>query len=223
VDAAGTIELAPEEAAQPAAITGRVAPAAADEAPAGDPVEPGQEDLLLIFDEAVSTSLIDALSGMTSRDLREIFQKADLDESGFLTLTELEDLMRSRGDLAPVARIFAQIDNNHDGRVSAAEFISYILRTKAAMGKTEDIRKAFTAADADGSETISLEELEKMLGAKTKKEKANVRKAFAEMDQNGDGVLQMDEFARFFGQELVTPTLEVEITAVSDTESESEG
>merc|ERR1719183_2717896 len=70
VDAAGTIELAPEEAAQPAAITGRVAPAAADEAPAGDPVEPGQEDLLLIFDEAVSTSLIDALSGMTSRDLR---------------------------------------------------------------------------------------------------------------------------------------------------------
>jgi Ca2+-binding EF-hand superfamily protein len=223
VDAAGTIELAPEEAAQPAAITGRVAPAAADEAPAGDPVEPGQEDLLLIFDEAVSTSLIDALSGMTSRDLREIFQRADLDESGFLTLTELEDLMRSRGDLAPVARIFAQIDNNHDGRVSAAEFISYILRTKAAMGKTEDIRKAFTAADADGSGTISLEELEKMLGAKTKKEKANVRKAFAEMDQNGDGVLQMDEFARFFGQELVTPTLEVEITAVSDTESESEG
>merc|ERR1719321_1244687 len=162
---------------------------------------------------------------MTSRDLREIFQKADLDESGSLSLTELEDLMRSRGDLAPVVRIFAQMDNNHDGRVSAAEFISYILHTKAAIGtsrKAEDIRKAFTAADTDGSGTISLKELEKMLGAKTKKEKAGVRKSFVELDVNGDGVLSMDEFAKFFGQEIVRPTLEVEITAVSDTASESE-
>lgn len=96
-------------------------------------------------------------------------------------------------------QIFAQLaqvsDGNHDGKVSLAEYLTYLQRQAQEcknMGTAspwikQTIRQLIQIIDEDGSKTISLDEYSKMLQAMHSK--ADAAAAFAKMDKDGDGRL----------------------------------
>jgi len=166
--------------------------------------------------------------------LRRSFEEADVDRNGFLQLEELRALLFPKGqvestqDSASLAKVFAQMDKNNDGKVRCAEFVSYILQTKKCLSSVpsdadkRQIAEAFASADADSGGSISLAEFEVLLGSSTTEEKSLVKKAFEALDTNRDGCLSIVEFSRVYGKELLQVSKVTEVTWVDVPDADSD-
>lgn len=118
---------------------------------------------------------------------------------------------RKQRRAARIAALFARVDANEDGRVSADEFaVTDIGRAMRRDGPRMSHRERgprtggkpregdFEAADADANGQLSPQEFEAMPQALRE---ARRKRAFERMDSDGDGYLTVEEFsARMQGQ-----------------------
>jgi calcium-dependent protein kinase len=61
--------------------------------------------------------------------LRQAFNKFDVDHSGYITVANLKEVLGEHHEGDDVEKLLAEADFTHDGRISYAEFVSYIKGT----------------------------------------------------------------------------------------------
>lgn len=140
------------------------------------------------------------------QQLKEIFNRFDMDQDGSLTLLELAALLRSLG-LKPggdqVHVLSAKIDSNGNGSIEFDELVDAILPdlNEEVLLNQEQLMEVFQSFDRDGNGYITAAELAgsmaKMGHPLTYRE---LTEMMQEADMNGDGVISFNEFASILGK-----------------------
>lgn len=116
------------------------------------------------------------------------FKRADLNDSGGLSLVELGKSKASR--LQPIKNHFSAVDVDEDGHVTRNEFESYLAMQQAKMPV-----KQFNRADINDSGGLSRVELDKT----TDKAFDTLRQNYDSIDTNQDGQASYAEYEAFVG------------------------
>lgn len=143
------------------------------------------------------------------KQLKEIFDRFDMDKDGSLTLLELAALLRSLG-LKPtgdqIHSISTSMDANGNGSIEFDELVELMLSemNEQAIFNQDQLMKVFKAFDRDGNGVISAAELAgqmaKMGQPLTYHE---LTEMMQEADVNGDGVISFNEFAHIMAKSAV--------------------
>ncbi|AAF98421.1 Similar to calmodulin [Arabidopsis thaliana] len=143
------------------------------------------------------------------RQLKDIFDRFDMDADGSLTILELAALLRSLG-LKPsgdqIHVLLASMDSNGNGFVEFDELVGTILPdlNEEVLINSEQLLEIFKSFDRDGNGFISAAEL---AGAMAKMGQPLTYKELTEMikeaDTNGDGVISFGEFASIMAKSAV--------------------
>jgi len=155
--------------------------------------------------------------------VKKFFARLDRDGDGRLSAGEFTSAMQQRfgrddsadasGDATSFAGVFQQVDTDGDGQINADEFKSGLRAVRDALRARAHARaeggerrhgrpdpaELFAAADADGSGTVTAEELQTHFEQNVAAKHPNVPAPdFAQMitagDQDGDGALNESEF-----------------------------
>ncbi|KAL4559372.1 hypothetical protein LXL04_031510 [Taraxacum kok-saghyz] len=135
--------------------------------------------------------------------IRDIFNRFDMDADGSLTHLELAALLRSLG-LKPsgdqIDLLFNGIDSNGNGAVELDELVRAMLpdmTTEQNLFNQSKLLKVFRSFDRDGNGVITRAELAKSMAEMgqplTNRE---LTEMIEEADTDGDGVISFSEFAR---------------------------
>ncbi|WOL11760.1 hypothetical protein Cni_G20524 [Canna indica] len=139
--------------------------------------------------------------GEQLKQLREIFDRFDMDRDGSLTHLELAALLRALG-LKPsgdqIHALLAGMDANANGAVEFDELAAALApaMTEQALVNQEQLLEVFRSFDRDGNEYISAAELARSMA------RMGQPLTFLELtdmmrraDTDGDGVISFQEFA----------------------------
>lgn len=137
------------------------------------------------------------------KQLRDIFNRFDMDADGSLTHLELAALLRSLG-LKPsgdqIDMLFNNMDSNGNGAVEFEEMVRAMLpdmTTEQYIFNQTQLVKVFHSFDRDRNGVITRAELAKAMAKMgqplTYKE---LTEMIEEADTDGDGVISFSEFAR---------------------------
>jgi len=121
-----------------------------------------------------------------------MFLNMDKSPDGFITETELGDVLEAAGvevDEARVKDAIDAVDTSADGKLSQNEWLSATM-DKAFIESADAIKGLFAYFDADGSGFVSSDEIRRVV---TEQEAAEVLKS---ADKSMDGVLDFEEFSQ---------------------------
>ncbi|XP_043724682.1 calcium-dependent protein kinase 13 [Telopea speciosissima] len=142
--------------------------------------------------------IADHLSIEEVEDIKEMFEKMDIDNDGIVSIEELKaGLQKFSSPLAEsdVQMLIEAVDTNGKGKLNFGEFVAVSLHLQR-MANDEHLRKAFSYFDKDGNGYIDPEELQGALmedGTITSADVAN--DIFQEVDTDKDGKISYEEFA----------------------------
>lgn len=135
------------------------------------------------------------------KQLKDIFDRFDMDSDGSITILELAALLRSIGYKPSgdqMHELLANMDSNGNGEVEFDELANAILSnmTEDILVNQEKLTEVFQLFDRDGNGYITAAELAgcmaKMGQPLTYKE---LNEMIEEADANGDGVISFTEFS----------------------------
>ncbi|KZV18640.1 hypothetical protein F511_03534 [Dorcoceras hygrometricum] len=140
------------------------------------------------------------------KQLKDIFDRFDMDQDGSLTQLELAALLRSLG-LKPTGdqlhAMLANMDANGNGAIEFDELVGAILPdlNEQVLINQDQLLEVFRSFDRDGNGYITAAELAgqmaKMGQPLTYRELSDMMQ---EADTNGDGVISFNEFANILGR-----------------------
>jgi len=137
-------------------------------------------------------------------ELKEAFKIFDKDGDGKITVDEVENLLKSLGERATRAdalEMIAKVDKNNDGTIDFEEFVT--LMASAKSSPDEEMLAAFKVFDEDGSGTITIDELRKVmrkLGEKVTEDQ--LKEMIKAADTNGDGLIDYSEFVKMMKTDI---------------------
>merc|ERR1712046_200600 len=131
-------------------------------------------------------------------EFKEAFALFDKDGDLTISSDELKTVMKSLGQNptdADVAKMIADVDENNDGTIDFEEFTMLMKMQMTHQDNTENLTKAFKVFDADGSGSITREELHKVmttLGEPLTEEEVDIM--MRDADKDGGGTISYSEF-----------------------------
>lgn len=142
-------------------------------------------------------------SQLTSNDeinrLRETFQKLDKNGDGVLSKEEIVEgykgIMDDEEAIQEANRIFEAVDVNHSGSIDYTEFIAATMDKHKAISK-DTLKLAFNIFDKDGNGTITLDEIQDVIGVQEGIGDDDWKEIVKEIDENGDGEISFEEFSK---------------------------
>ncbi|XP_051122405.1 probable calcium-binding protein CML15 [Andrographis paniculata] len=143
------------------------------------------------------------------KQLKEIFNRFDMDNDGSLTQLELAALLRSLG-LRPtgdqITTMLANMDANGNGAIEFDELVEVLLpdMDQQFLVDQDRLMQVFQSFDRDGNGYITLVELAaKMAQMKQPLTYNELTELMQEADTNGDGVISFSEFANILARSAV--------------------
>lgn len=140
------------------------------------------------------------------QQLKEIFQRFDMDKDGSITQLELAALLRSLG-IKPkgdqIHALLTNMDANGNGSIEFDELVEAILPNldEEVLITQEQLLEVFRSFDRDGNGYITTAELAKQMAKMGQSlTYAEISELMKEADTNGDGVLNFNEFASLMGK-----------------------
>jgi calcium-dependent protein kinase len=152
--------------------------------------------------KAALTIVATQLSDKRITQLKNLFMSLDRNNDGTLSLAELKQGLKNAGVKIPrdFGQVLEQVDTDGSGVLDYTEFVAATM-DKKWCNQESIVWAAFRKFDVDGSGTISVQELTKVLGDDDMKDQMQVtgdptkiQEIFAEIDVNGDGEIDFDEF-----------------------------
>jgi calcium-binding protein CML len=140
---------------------------------------------------------------LTEDDVDEImtaYHQLDSDENGCVTVRELCEGVQAVRQFQPseIESIIAKLDRNHDGKVTVDEFLMARSITKGEVvckADVEQITEHFAFIDADGSGSVTQQELGNMIrGMGLSVSEGDVGAMIRNADTDNDGCISLDEF-----------------------------
>ena len=148
--------------------------------------------------ELFKTFMISQLSSSLSlKKLEEAFHAIDINGDGVISKEELIeqlslDMSINDAELKAL-KIMALADNDGSGGIDYTEFLKVTIDDETLYTK-ENLRKAFSYLDKDGSNAIELNELEEWLNSGNILPESAITKLMEEADTNRDGKIDLEEF-----------------------------
>ncbi|GAU12811.1 hypothetical protein TSUD_72980 [Trifolium subterraneum] len=132
-------------------------------------------------------------------ELKQIFSRFDANGDGKISVSELDNILRSLGSGVPkdqLQRVMEDLDTDHDGFINLSEFASFC-RAGSADGDASELREAFDLYDKDKNGLISATELCQVLnslGMKCSVEECH--NMIKSVDSDGDSNVNFEEFKK---------------------------
>ncbi|CAA0805873.1 Calcium-dependent protein kinase 17 [Striga hermonthica] len=129
--------------------------------------------------------------------LKEMFKGMDTDNSGTITLEELNQGLSKQGTKLSeyeVKQLMEAADADGNGTIDYEEFITATMHMNR-MDREEHLYTAFQYFDKDNSGYITIEELEQALREFGMEDGKDIREIINEVDSDHDGRINYDEFA----------------------------
>ncbi|WOK92543.1 hypothetical protein Cni_G01234 [Canna indica] len=149
------------------------------------------------------------LQGEQLRQLRDIFNRFDMDRDGSLTHLELAALLRSLG-LKPtgdqIHALLSGMDANHNGSVEFDELAVALapIMNEQALINQEQLLDVFKSFDRDGNGYISAAELARSMARMGQPLSfGELTEMMRQADTDGDGVISFTEFAAIMAKSAV--------------------
>eukprot|EP01025_Chloroclados_australasicus_P038134 TRINITY_DN3909_c0_g1_i1.p2 TRINITY_DN3909_c0_g1~~TRINITY_DN3909_c0_g1_i1.p2 ORF type:complete len:155 (-),score=21.79 TRINITY_DN3909_c0_g1_i1:194-658(-) len=117
------------------------------------------------------------------------FKKADSDNDGSVSESELEAFLGSLGVEIPGGIEILLIDSDNDEAVSLSEFSSYV---GMALSNPTSIQQFYEFSDTNNDDCLDAVEFEKLLNKLGEKDTGDL---FVLADADGDGCLSLVEFS----------------------------
>jgi calcium-dependent protein kinase len=148
--------------------------------------------------QAICVFIAAQLISKEERDkLTQAFKALDQNHDGRVSREELITGLRKTMPLqkaeAKAKEILANCDVDRSGFIDYTEFLTAGMKMNSESN-TANLKAAFRMFDADGSGTISLEELRNMLGPELLQTDQAWQSLLSEADANGDGEIDLAEF-----------------------------
>ncbi|KAG5041815.1 hypothetical protein JHK82_013914 [Glycine max] len=134
-----------------------------------------------------------------TEELKRVFSRFDANCDGKISVTELDNVLRSLGSGVPpedIQRVMDDLDTDHDGFINLSEFAAFC-RSDTADGGDAELHDAFNLYDHDKNGHISATELCQVLnrlGMKCSVEECH--NMIKSVDSDGDGNVNFPEFKR---------------------------
>jgi calcium-dependent protein kinase len=131
--------------------------------------------------------------------LREMFKSFDTDNSGTISIAELQAGLRKKGSsqaTEELQQLMNEIDIDGNGELDYEEFVAATL-SMASQHSGDAMEKTFAYFDVDGDGSITIEEFKMALDKMPAGARANfgdVNELVAMADQDGDGLIDYEEF-----------------------------
>ncbi|XP_014503604.1 probable calcium-binding protein CML26 [Vigna radiata var. radiata] len=132
-------------------------------------------------------------------EMKRVFNRFDANGDGKISVSELDNVLRSLGSGVPpeeLQGVIDELDTDHDGFINLSEFAAFYRADTADGGDTE-VQDAFNMYDQDKNGLISATELCQVLNrlgmSCTIEECHNMIKS---VDSDGDGNVNFAEFKR---------------------------
>ena len=154
----------------------------------------------------------------------DVFRAIDYNNDGTLNREEVkrgyEQFFDRKLTDEEIDKIFQHVDTSGSGELEYSQFLFGALDTKDLLS-SDNLKKAFSIFDKDGSGDISLEELEIMLAMdssqpENSKDRKTLNKYIAQVDKDGDGKISYEEFVQMA---LGSPTAVASSTDKSEPKS----
>lgn len=136
------------------------------------------------------------LSIITCIHMREVFKMVDKDGSGFITLIEMMNYLKSntgqKWSFQEVSQKMMKADLNGDGRISFEEFVKMIHDENCTKDRMIESFKEF---DLDGDGVVTKEELKEILFKMDESfNEEDIDGLMKSADKNGDNTINFEEF-----------------------------
>jgi len=147
---------------------------------------------------------VDGLSEETIGDLREAFGLFDKDGDGTITLKELSSVLNSLGQNPSeeeLVGMIREVDQDNSGTIEFEEFCVLMAKNMREQDNEEDLQEAFKIFDADGSGSITKDELKATLATvmgntDESLPEDDIDEMIKEADIDGDGQVSYEEFVK---------------------------
>ena len=137
------------------------------------------------------------LSSKDTRDMREVFARIDTNGDGKISKEELvtvySELMSDTEAKEIVDLIMREVDTDGSGFMDYTEFLKAGMDQKQLLSM-KNLERAFSLFDRDGSGTISIAEIRKVLASGSEEDESIWASILSEADENGDGEIDVKEF-----------------------------
>lgn len=136
-------------------------------------------------------------------DLKNTFLSLDTDNSGVLSMDEIQAGLKEAGFTNipdELQKVMDSVDADGSGKIDYTEFIAASMSQREYL-QEEVCWKAFRVFDKDGNGVITPEELRDVLGSESKEMEASfsrntdeIMQIINDCDTDGDGCINFEEF-----------------------------
>lgn len=131
-------------------------------------------------------------------ELKQVFQKFDVNGDGKISASELGSILGSLGYTAAESELeemIKEVDADGDGFINLDEFVELNTKDIDSDEVLENLKEAFSVFDIDKNGAISADELQNVL--KSLGDECSIgecRKMISGVDRDGDGTISFEEF-----------------------------
>ncbi|GMJ00868.1 calcium-dependent protein kinase 17 [Hibiscus trionum] len=136
------------------------------------------------------------LSEEEIQGLKEMFKGMDTDNSGTITVEELQQGLAKQGTTLneyEVEQLMEAADADGNGTIDYEEFVTATMHMNR-MDREDHLDRAFEHFDKDNSGYITTEELEHVLREHGMHDGQDIKEIISEVDSDNDGRINYDEF-----------------------------